>query len=254
MISRSFVLVLLAFLLPASVAFGASVGPVSATSCTVQLGSFVTGSYYSNPNIALIVPLEVQCSFTGGQLTAAGNAYDGITNAELGSSSTVLLSAVGSHTYSGQLVFTLASSEEWHSTKVSVAIYNGGQSGSPIATTNETAAIDPNTKYVNYASCYTGMACDVMYNYCQSPGNNSTMQCVGYLYQNQNGCTELAIPIFSPYGFLSYQYYTLQGLMPTSIPPGTWVIATGQMHLGYNTASNGAACPGNYLSVSSISP
>jgi len=95
-----------------------------------------------------------------------GNAYEGTTNAQLGSSNTLLLSAVGSPTYSGQLVFTLGSSEEWHSAKVSVTVYNAGSSGSLIATTTETAAIDPNTKYVYYASCYTGMACNVMYSYC----------------------------------------------------------------------------------------
>lgn len=251
--ARSFGVVLLTLLLGLAVGVIANSSPVSANACTVQTGSFITGSYYSNPNIAVIVPISAQCSFTGGQLSASGNAYEATTKANLGSSNTTLLSAVGSNTYEGQLVFTLSSSEEWHSVRVAISVYSG-QSGSPILHTSETAAVDPNTKYVNYASCYTGTACDVIYDYCQSPNGNSTMQCVGYLYQNPNGCTELAIPIYSPYGFLSYQYYTLQNL-PSSLPPiGSWAIATGQMHLGYNSAPNGAACPGNYLTVTSISP
>ena len=252
-LTRSVGVVFLTLLLGIAVGVIASSSPVSADTCAVETGSFVTGSYYANPNIALIVPISAQCSFIGGQLTAVGNAYEATTNANLGSSNTILLSAEGSSIYSGQLVFTLSSSEEWHNVRVSVSIYNG-QSGSPIVGATETTAIDPNTKYVNYRSCYSGSACNVIYDYCQSPNGNSTMQCVGYVYQNPNGCIELVIPIYSPYGLLSYQYYTLQNL-PSSTPPvGSWAIATGQMHIGYNYATNGAACPGNYLTVTSISP
>ena len=116
-----------------------------------------------------------------------------------------------------------STSEEWHTVRISISIYNE-QTGSSILSTTETAGVDPNTKYVNFASCYTGIACDTIYDYCQSPNGNSTMQCVGYLYRNPNGCLELVIPVYSPYGFLSYQYYTLQNL-PSSTPPiGTWAI------------------------------
>ncbi len=227
--------------------------PVAANPCTVQTGSLITGSYYSNPNIAVIVPISAQCSFTGGQLTVVGNAYEATTGSNLGSSNTILLSADGSSIYKGQLVFTLSTSEEWHTVRISISIYNE-QTGSSILSTTETAGVDPNTKYVNFASCYTGIACDTIYDYCQSPNGNSTMQCVGYLYRNPNGCLELVIPVYSPYGFLSYQYYTLQNL-PSSTPPiGTWAITTGQMHIGYNSAPNGAACPGNYITVNSLSP
>jgi hypothetical protein len=253
MISRRFVIVSLVFLLPVTVLFTVNGGVVSASGCGVQVGSFITGSYYSYPNIALIVPLVAQCSFSGGELSAVGNAYDTSNNANLGSSNAVLLSASGSSIDSGQLVFTLSSNEEWHRARVSVTVYNLSNPGVPLVGTIEIAAIDPNTKYVTYSSCYYGNACNEPYSYCQSPGNNSTVQCVGYIDENQNGCLELVIPIYSPYGFLSYQYYTLQNLS-SSPPIGTWVTVTGQLHLGYNTTPSGGACPGNYLTVDSLSP
>jgi hypothetical protein len=254
-LSRFFILIL-AITLPVAVAFTVGGIPVSASSCNVLIGSFVTGSYYSNPNVALIVPLLVQCSAAGGQLAAEGNALEVSTGAVLGSSNTTLLWSPGStiSIYRGQLVFTLPSTEEWHRVKVLLAVFHVGQSASPLVTTAETAAIDPNTKYVNFVSCFNDYACDGTYNYCQSSGNNGTMQCVGYLEQNQNGCLELVIPVYSPYGFLSYQYYTLQGLSSIPIPMGNWAIVNGQLHQGYNAATTGAACPGNYLTVTSISP
>jgi hypothetical protein len=97
--------------------------------------------------------------------------------------------------------------------------------------------------------CYSN---DCDFNVCQSVGTDST-QCSGYLYQDENGCVELVIPIGSPVAQPSYQFYTLQGL-PSSLPPfGSWVTVTGQVYRGSNTSSNGAACPGNYIVVSSIS-
>ena len=93
-----------------------------------------------------------------------------------------------------------------------------------------------------------------MYSYCYSSNMDNNKQCVGYLDQNQNGCVELVIPDYSPYGFLDYQYYTLQNL-PSSYPAiGTWATVTGQLHIGQNFAANGAACPGNYLNVTAITP
>jgi len=253
MIPRRCVIVALVFLLPVTILLTVNGGAVSATGCGVQAGSFITGSYYSYPNIALIVPLVAQCSFSGGELSAVGNVFDASSNVNLGSSNTVLLSAYGSSIYSGQLVFTLPSSEEWHRARVSVTVYDLSNPGSPLVGTTETAAIDPNTKYVTYSSCYYGYACNEIYDYCQSPGNNSTVQCVGYIDENQNGCLELVIPIYSPYGFLSYEYFTLQNVS-SSPPIGNWVVVTGQLHLGFNTTPTGPACPGNYLTVSSLSP
>ena len=99
--------------------------------------------------------------------------------------------------------------------------------------------------------CYAYGNCD-FFHVCQQQGN-SVVQCTGYLYQDQSGCVELVIPIWSPYAQPSYQFYTLQGL-PASHPAfGSLVTVTGQSYLGSNTASNGAACPGNYIAVSSIS-
>ncbi len=96
--------------------------------------------------------------------------------------------------------------------------------------------------------CYSN---DCDFNVCQSIGNNTT-QCSGYLYQDKNGCVELVIPIGSPVAQPSYQFYTLQDL-PSSHPAfGSWVTVTGQVYRGSNTGPNGAACPGNYIVVTSI--
>ena len=101
------------------------------------------------------------------------------------------------------------------------------------------------------ANCYLYNQCD-FFNACQTQSNN-TVQCSGYLYQDPSGCVELVIAIWTPYAQPSYQYYTLQDL-PASHPQfGSWVTVTGQSYRGSNTASNGAACPGNYIVVSSIS-
>jgi hypothetical protein len=90
---------------------------------------------------------------------------------------------------------------------------------------------------------------------CQSSGSNNTSTCQGFLYQAPNGCTELVIPIQNAYiqESTSYQFNSLHNL-PSNVPSsGTWVTVSGQMFNGSNTASNGAACPGNYINVSSMS-
>jgi len=90
---------------------------------------------------------------------------------------------------------------------------------------------------------------------CQSSGSNNTSTCQGFLYQAPNGCTELVVPIQNAYiqESTSYQFYTLHNL-PSNVPSsGSWITVSGQMNNGANTASNGAACPGNYINVSSIS-
>jgi hypothetical protein len=106
-----------------------------------------------------------------------------------------------------------------------------------------------------YACNYPGSYNGNYYTACQSTGN-STVECSGYLYQPSTGCVELAIPIANGYWFESqvYQYYTLQNL-PSSFTPGwRWVTVTGQLNQGYNTAPNGAPCPGNYIIVSTVTP
>jgi hypothetical protein len=89
---------------------------------------------------------------------------------------------------------------------------------------------------------------------CQSTDNTGTVRCSGYFFQASNGCAVLVIPIWNPYIQESYvyQYYTLHNL-PTTYSNLTWVTVTGQLYHGYNTSGSGAACPGNYINVTSIS-
>ena len=92
---------------------------------------------------------------------------------------------------------------------------------------------------------------------CQSTGQN-TIQCSGYLYQGSNGCLELQVPVANSVNNVmtsATQFYTLHNL-PSSLNPsnpsiGSWVTVTGSLHQGANTSSNGDACPGNYINVTS---
>ncbi len=115
----------------------------------------------------------------------------------------------------------------------------------------------------NYNNCYYGQQyyySNPPYynnNLCQSPSSsNSTVECSGYLHQDQNGCIELAVPFLAPWlETQAYQYYTLYNL-PSSYPPsGSWVTVIGQLHQGYYAGSYpyGSVCPGNSITVSAIS-
>lgn len=237
--------------------------PAYADSCTVQVGYGVvrTANYAPDSSIGVVVPVLARCGSAGNQLYAVGTAHDTTTNTDLTPASTVLSAGNGMISYTGQLVFNVPSNAVGDSLQVTVNVYSGPSSnpptGSSMATITEFVPVDVNTKYVNFSGCYYTGACDAKYNFCQSPGistllYNNTVQCVGYLFQDPNGCVELVIPVYSPYGLLTYQYYTLQNL-PASYPPiGTWVAVTGQLKQGPNTASNGAACPGNYITIASI--
>ena len=72
------------------------------------------------------------------------------------------------------------------------------------------------------------------YNYnnrpCQATGNTSTVQCSGFLYDNSNGCIELAVPIDNAYWAETriYQYYTLVNLPSYYALTRSWVTVTGQ--------------------------
>jgi len=91
---------------------------------------------------------------------------------------------------------------------------------------------------------------------CQSTGENDTVTCSGYLSEPDDGCIQLAIPYTNPdlLESTAYQYYTLRNA-PSILPSaGTWLTVTGQLGQGYNLGLNGAACPSNYVVVSSISP
>jgi hypothetical protein len=254
--------IILLVLIMAAVSVGNS--PVSADSCNVQTSSlaYVAPYYDYNYNSGIIVPVSATCSFVGGQLYAVGEATDA-SNARAGSANTVLFSAFGTTIYTGQLVFRrLGPSSNvpeflGRSLRISISIYSGVYNGpysnaSPLTTSVETVQVNSNDNYMNYANCHFNNNCDQIYNYCHSPSSNSQAQCVGYLYQDPNGCVELVIPVYSVYGVVSYQYYTLQKL-PASYPAiGTWVSVTGQISQGNNFSSTGASCPGNYINVASI--
>ena len=84
------------------------------------------------------------------------------------------------------------------------------------------------------------------------PVSGNLIQCSGNLLQSPNGCVVLGFLVRSSIGLISTQYYTLQNL-PSSYPSvGSWVIVTGQLNQGANFSPSGAACPGNYISVTSI--
>ena len=116
----------------------------------------------------------------------------------------------------------------------------------------------PNYQSCSYNGCYyNGLPGYNNYYYtnvCQTVGGNNTVQCSGYLYHNQGGCIVLSIPIDNGYWFETrvYQYYTLQNLPGNYQNTGGWFTVTGQMNQGYNVSPTGAACPGNYIVVSSI--
>ena len=90
----------------------------------------------------------------------------------------------------------------------------------------------------------------------QGPGN--WIQCSGNLLQSPGGCMILGFHVGNwvndPTNIVTTatQYYALHNL-PGSYPPvGSWVIVSGQLYNGVNFSSTGAACPGNYINVTSI--
>src|SRR5208282_4363306 len=238
-------------LLMAMVAVGSS--PVSADPCTVQPNSHG----YLLPNYTAVVPVSATCSFVSGPLYAEALATDTVTHAPVASAHTVLTPVPGTSIYTGKHAFNLPPQTVGHQLQVSTTIYPGiyngpYYNGAPLTTGVQTVQLEP---YNNYASCYYNNVCNPVQVACGLTGNNGTVQCVGYLYQspNANGCVELVTSVYSAYGISSYQYYTLQKL-PSSYPAiGTWVSVTGQLYQGSNVSPTGAACPGNYINVISIS-
>lgn len=283
-------IVLLTFILAATLAINGSSVPVSADSCVETLGysSLSTSQYYYNSNIAITVPVSATCAFVSNQLYAVGTAYDTASNSNLGSLSTALTAAYG-NTFTGQLVFNLSPSVIGHQLQVTVSIYSGYPygyyaytgNGASLATAVQLLRVNVNN-YLNgynyqygngynyqngytyqYRNCYQSSYCNYpgsyngnYYTTCQSTGSSNTVQCSGYLYTPANGCVELAIPIENGYWFESrvYQYYTLQNLPSSYTPAWRWVTVTGQLSQGYNLAPTGALCPGNYIIVNSITP
>jgi hypothetical protein len=277
---RTYFRILLLVSILAAIAVGNS--PVSAqTGCTIRPSSLA----YTSPNYsygdnnyvaAVLVPVSVTCSFVGGQLYATGSAINPSTNARVDAVAVALSSAYGTNIYTGQLAFSIPAQVTGYTLQISISIYSGVTynygaygsysygTGTPITTSVETVQVNTNSNYVNYAGCYYGYNCAPnayaqVVNSCSTPSSDGTVQCIGYLYEDQNSCFELVIPIpvlgsrgavYSQYS----QYYTLQQL-PASYPAiGTWVSVTGQLHQGPNFSSTGASCPGNYINVNSITP
>ena len=240
-------------LLMAMVVVGYS--PVSADPCTVQPNSHG----YLLPNSTAVVPVSATCSFVSGPLYAEAVATDTVTHAQVASAHTVLTPvsppASGTTIYTGRHAFNLPPQTVGHPLQVSTSIYPGvyngpNYNGLPITTGVQTVQIYP---YNDFASCYYNNVCNPTQATCGSPSSDGTTQCVGYLYQDPNGCVELVTPVYGASGVLSYQYYTLQKLPPTYPAIGTWVSVTGQLYSGSNVSPTGASCPGNYINVSSIS-
>jgi hypothetical protein len=105
--------------------------------------------------------------------------------------------------------------------------------------------------YPNYGYYYGA------YQPCQSTGSHNNVTCSGYLYLANNGCTLLVIPAANnPYPSYAttgvYEYYTLHNLPSNAPSYGAWITVNGLLYQGYNTSSNGASCPENYINVSSL--
>ncbi|HUK28980.1 MAG TPA: hypothetical protein VLV31_11185 [Candidatus Acidoferrales bacterium] len=103
--------------------------------------------------------------------------------------------------------------------------------------------------YYPYSGCYYGSS---VY-YGNGGSVSSQVQCYGNIYQAANGCTLLVVAAANVpyYGGTALQYYTLHNL-PNNTQSGALVRVEGQMYKGYNTSPTGAACPGNYINVTTI--
>ena len=111
-----------------------------------------------------------------------------------------------------------------------------------------------NGYYYYYPGYYYGSG---NYPPCQSTGTGANVTCSGYLEHAGNGCPLLVVPTTNnPYPSYAttyvYEYYTLHNLPSNTPSDGAWITVNGQLYQGYNTATNGASCPGNYINVSSI--
>ena len=97
-------------------------------------------------------------------------------------------------------------------------------------------------------------SCNLSYASYNEPSSNNMVSCYGYLYQDSAGCTDLVVPIANPYYLESpvYQFLNLHNMPSNSPPLGSWVTVTGQVYQGYSAGPSGAACPLNYINVTSI--
>lgn len=240
-------LILLLITLSAAAVASAVVSPTLADSCSARIGYYPPSSSFYSGNMAIAIPVVAKCTFTAGQLYAAGALYDTSTNTDMGISKITLTSPLGGTTYAGQIRFILSPAVQGHMLRITVSVYSDQQFASKLVSVEQTMQVYPSS-YYGYGPCFS---CDYDYNLCQSV-NGATTQCSGFLYGDQNGCVELVVPVNSPIASQVYQHYSLQNLPSTYPLLGSWVTVTGQVHQGSNFSPSGAACPGNYITVASI--
>jgi hypothetical protein len=137
-------------------------------------------------------------------------------------------------------------------TSVATAGYGNGYTG-PGYTYYPNYQSYPNCS--SYGCYYWPPAYASIYDLCQSPSQNSTVQCSGYIHQPTGACTELAIPYYNPEILEStaYMYLTLYNLPANHPPSGSWVTITGELNQGYTPGAYGPLCTNNYINVTSLS-
>jgi len=133
------------------VAVGTNPNLVLAQPCQAQLGSpnVSSQSYYYGLNFQVTVPVSASCSFYAGQLYASGTAYDTSYNTNIGTANAVLTSTYAGYGYTGQVTFTLPTSEQSHAVQFSVSVYGtqngyyGGPYGGLLAQASATFVVGP---------------------------------------------------------------------------------------------------------------
>jgi len=244
---RNPALIILVTILSAGVVGPVAITPSLADSCSARIGYYPPNSSFYSGNMVIAIPVVAKCTFTTSQLYAAGALYDTSTNTDMGVSKITLASPLGGTTYVGQILFILSPVVQGHVLRITVSVYSDQQYATKLVSVEQTMQVYPSS-YYGYGPCFS---CDYDYNLCQST-NGAITQCSGFLLQNLNGCVELVVPVNSPIASQVYQHYSLQNLPSTYPLPGSWVTVTGQVHQGSNFSSSGAACPGNYITVTSI--
>lgn len=110
--------------------------------------------------------------------------------------------------------------------------------------------------YCSYYGCYYGSPVYAsISDLCKTSGQDSTVQCSGYLHEPSSACTELAIPYYNPQILEStaYFYLTLYNLPSGHPSSGAWVTVSGVLNQGYSPGSYGPLCTNDYIIVSSLS-
>jgi len=106
---------------------------VSADSCTAQLVSPLSPTYY-NEFGQIGVPVTATCSFSATQLYAVGNAVDVFGN-NFGSANAVLTSTYQGNVFNGQLLFTIPLSIPSDRVQISASIHSNSTDGPSLTST-----------------------------------------------------------------------------------------------------------------------